>query len=91
MDEHPGVATVQLGKHRPECGVAEIGAADVGQQGDAVDVEAVVAVGDLGDRPVHVGDRQRSELPEPARMVDDGAVALLVHGRARSRAAASAP
>ena len=70
-------------------GVAQVGAADVGEQHEAVDVEVVAAVRDLGDGGVDVGQRERGEQAEPAGMVDDGAPAGLVHlaGEVPSRGA----
>ena len=79
VDEQPGAAPVELAEHRVEGGVAQVGPADVGEQREAVDVELVAAVGDLGHGGVDVGQRERGEQAEPSGMVDDGAPAGLVH------------
>ena len=78
MHEHARVPPVELVEDRLEGRVAEVGAADVCQEGDAVHAEAVVAVADLGDRTVHVGCRQCREQAEAAGMRFGGAVALFV-------------
>jgi hypothetical protein len=74
-----------IGRGRPnevlsqlEGRVAQVGAADVGQEGDAVHAEVVVAVADLGDRTVHVRGRQRREQAEPAGMRFHSPMALFV-------------
>ena len=79
VDEQPGAAPVELAEDRRERSVAEVGAADVGEHREAVDVERVAAVRDLGDGRVDVGQRERGEEPEASGVVDDGAAAFLVH------------
>ena len=79
VDEQPGAAPVELAEDRLERGVAQVGPADVGEQREAVDVEVVAAVRDLGDGRVDVGQRERGEQAEPSGMVDDGASTGLVH------------
>ena len=64
------MAPVELVEDRLERRVAEVGAADVGEQDDAVDAELVVAVRDLVDAPRDVGQRQRGEQAEPAGVGD---------------------
>ena len=75
----PGAAPVELAEDRFERRVAQVRAADVGEQREAVDVELVAAVRDLGDGRVDVGQRERGEQAEPSGMVDDGSSAGLVH------------
>ena len=79
VEKHACAAPVELAKDRLERRVAHVGAADVGEQHEAVDVEVVAAVRDLGDRGVDVGQRERREQPEAAGMVDHRAPAGLVH------------
>ena len=69
MDEHAGVAAVELVEDRFECRVAEVRPADVGEHGDAVGVQLVEGDGDLGEGAVDVGQRERGEQSEPAGMV----------------------
>ena len=79
VDEDAGAAPVELVEHRIPRRVAEVGAVDVGEQDEPVDVEVVDAVRDLGDRGVDVGKRERAEQTEATGMVDDRASAGLVH------------
>ena len=57
----------------------DVGAVDVGEQNEPVDVEVVATVSDLGDGGVHVRQRERGEQPEPAGVVDHRSTTLLVH------------
>ena len=70
--------TVQLPEDWLPRGITEVGAAHVGEQRESVHVEAIAAVGDLGDGGIDVGQRQCREQPEPTRMVDHSAPTDLV-------------
>ena len=79
VDEQPGAAPVELVEDRLEGRIAQVGPADVREQGEAGHRQLVAAIGDLGDRRIDVGQRQRSEQAEPSGMIDDGPLARLVH------------
>ena len=89
VEEDPGPAPVELGEHRLPRRVAEVRAADVGEQHESVDVQLVVAVRDLGDRAVDVGQRERAEQPEASGMVDDRPAARPRSPRGPGRGAAT--
>ncbi len=72
-------APVELAEHGVPGRVAEIGAADVGEQDEPVDVEGVDAVRDLGDGRIDIREWERTQEPEATGMVDDRAAAGLVH------------
>jgi hypothetical protein len=67
VDEHHRSPVVEFGEQRFVPCVAEVGTVGVGLQGDSVGAEDVERVGQLGQCAVHVRQRQRREVPEPAR------------------------
>jgi len=70
VDEQHGAAAVELLQQRREPVVAEPGVAVVGRQADAVHVQHVVGVGELGKGGVRVAQRQGREQPEPPGMIE---------------------
>ena len=70
MDEDVRAAAVELGQHRLERRVAEVDAGDVGEQHHAVERQLVEREGQLGQRGVDVGQRQRGQ-PGEARVAGD--------------------
>ena len=68
MDEHHGLAAVELGVELVLVGMAEMARADVGQQADAVELERVERVFGLADRSRDVRQRQQRERAEPVRL-----------------------
>ena len=79
MDEHDGGAGVEFGPQRFVVGIAEIFAAGVGQQNDAIGVQHVQRVNGLGNRSVHVGQRDAGELAEAVGPPLDQLRMILVH------------
>jgi len=71
VDEHERTAAVELGHHRVEVGVAQIGAPVIGQQDHPVGPQVVVGMSDGGEGSVHIGQRQRREHAEPVGPVLD--------------------
>jgi hypothetical protein len=65
VDEHHGLAPLQLVEQRGEARVPEVAAAGVAEQHDAVEPELIQGVGQFGERPVDVGQRQAGEAAEP--------------------------
>jgi len=65
VDEHDGPASLQLVEQRIQARVPEVDAAGVAEQHDAIEPELVEGVGQFGERPVDVGQRQAGEAAEP--------------------------
>ena len=79
MQEDTCAATVELTKDRFERRITDVGATDVGQQHEPIDIEMFTAVHDLGDGRIDVRQRERGQQPEPSGVVDHGATTVLVH------------
>jgi hypothetical protein len=69
MDEDDGMASAELRPQRLEQVIAQIGAVRVGQDNDAVAAQLVERVPQLIEAARHVGQRQRREVAEPARVL----------------------
>ena len=65
MYEHDGPASLQLVEQWSEARVPEVAAAGVAEQHDAVQPQVVEGIGQFGERPVDVGQRQAGEPAEP--------------------------
>ena len=71
VHEHDGPASLQLVEQRSEARVAQVGAAGVAEQHDAIQPEVVEGVGQFGERAVDVRQRQAGEAAEPVGAVAD--------------------
>src|SRR5215471_21452948 len=78
MRIHHGLASIQLLRHRLECGVAEELTLVIGHQADALHLEVIERVLDLAKGTVNIRKRHGREHPEPARMVGNDLGAELV-------------
>ena len=78
MDEDDGMPSAELRPHRLERVVAEIGAVRVRQDNDAVAAQLVQRVPQLIEAARHVGQRERREVAEPARVLPRQSRAELV-------------
>ena len=91
MDEHDGLAPLQLVEQRGEARVPEVDAAGVAEQHDAIQPEVIEGVGQFGERAVDVGQRQAGEAAEPVGTVPGqfGGQFVAPPGQARAALASS--
>jgi hypothetical protein len=65
VHEHDGPAPLQLVEQRSEARVAQVGAAGVAEQHDAIQPEIIEGIGPFGERAVDVWPRQAGKAAEP--------------------------
>jgi hypothetical protein len=89
MHEHHRLAPIDLLEHRRESGIAQELAGITRHQSDAVELENIERVIDLGQAAIGVGQRDGGEHAEPAGIIADQLRAELIAGagaRPRRRA-----
>ena len=91
MDEHDGLAAIELVEDRSKRGIARPPAAIAGGETDPVRLEHIEAVGDLAEAALHVEQRQRREEAKPVWMIADHLRREPLASRATFRACSGSP